>query len=271
MERLGHRAWIGVIVPFLLALVMVALPSDTRARVSASVAMQPAQLVMRPTLPGVRLDIGGNQVSSIGFAKDYAGNRFDAYLVTLGNDTTIRLYKRSPAGVMLGQTTLVAQDAANVRLKQNSSYVAVDGDDVIVTSTAYEPISATRWYYAVDAKWENMAVPFPGGVSPLSGAGPPVYQGTTQEPPPGCDIDYEEIERRMAFLVDTRIRPYIEEWARTTIANMIPKTKLGVEQLFNFEQGSAIVYQQLLNTSYSGASEALRVYGACRIVPIPTP
>jgi hypothetical protein len=203
-----------------------------------------------PVLEPVELPTGSNGINAIGRCKDNGGNSFIARLIQSGNDTWIECYKRTSAGVLsyVGDFTMGPDPGGHAR-KMVDVHAMLDGDNVVCTVTGYDLTSPKRKHYQEEYVFAHVAVPYPSGVSPESGAGPAMWRA---EGSGGGDVevDYERIKADTAAVV--------EQWARTTIANIIPKTKIGVEQLFDGGNGSAVVYQQLINTSYTGALGAIR-------------
>lgn len=219
-----------------------------------------------PILPPVTLGTGSQAVQAVGRCKDNGGNSFIGRLVVPGNFSYVEIFKRDSAG------TVTKIDEFSMEVgpwdghpeghprKTVDLHCMIDGPNVVSTVTGYNLTSPERDHYQEEHVTHNVAVPFPQGVNPESGAGPLMFY----EPEGGsgggggADVDYDEVERRVRFVIEQQVRPFIEEWARTTIANIPSKAKIGVEQLFDGAQGSHVVYQQLTNTSYTGALGAIR-------------
>ena len=210
--------------------------------------------ISTPILEPVDLASGSEGVPAVGRCKDYAGNSFVARLIQQGNSTWVELSKQNPQGAVVTTDEFVMSDfSPGQPRKAVDVHLLVDGDDVVATVTGYNLTPGRRLHYAEEYVWRGVAAPFPGGVHPEMGAGPKMAradEGGIEPGPGGVEVDYERIK--------ADVRVIVEAWARTTIANIIPKTKLGVEQLFDGERGSHVVYNQLVNTSYTGALGAIR-------------
>ena len=134
------------------------------------------EIQITPSLPGVELPSGSNSISSVDLTKDYAGNRFDVYLQSEGNDTAIHIVKRNPQGEVVAEAVALPDMGPDGRpRKLNSAAAKVSGADVIVVATGYDLTSPTRINYPMSCIWEGAATPYPQGMNPEMGGGAVVF------------------------------------------------------------------------------------------------
>lgn len=202
-------------------------------------------------LPG-HSSMGDTYLDSDGVV-DAAGNRFSLLAEAQpgnGNNTFATLRKLAPDGTVLG--TWVFRPMPNQKI--DKANLCRSGRDVIVECITHA-VTATKprqlhketgvvlGVFVTTASFEAEE----GGAGAFVPTGVPEEGGVTREEL-RAELDAERV--------------WHEGWYRTTIANIIPKTKIGVEQLFDGGSGSPVVYQQLVNTSYTGALGAIRDSGA---------
>lgn len=137
------------------------------------------QIQITPTLPGVEFQVGGSgggSLMSADVTKDFAGNRFDCYLQSAGNNTAIHVIKRDPGGNIVDDAVVSPDAGPNGEPRKLISAAAkVSGSDVIVVATGYDLTEPTRVNYPMGAIWEGIATPFPAGMNPESGGGGPMF------------------------------------------------------------------------------------------------
>jgi hypothetical protein len=176
---------------------------------------------------------------------DGAGNSFVG-IVTTGNNNYVTVRRYTPAGVGAVIANVLPAPGGTVGYKIDAAYMTHSGVDVIIDmithdATSVKPRGIRVERAVIRGVWVPRLQEEEGGAGAFVGSG----SGGGD-----VEVDYERIKADTAAVV--------EQWARTTIANIIPKTKIGVEQLFDGGNGSAVVYQQLINTSYTGALGAIR-------------
>lgn len=179
---------------------------------------------------------------------------FDAYIENDGGTAFVRLCKTSPAGVTV--------DMPPVRGPENSKVDGValmqSGRDLHVRMTSH--VGDLNTMLSVEV--------LQGACIPYGASGPQLAQGGAFVPAGGTPtvdpIDYNRIAQIVAGLLG------IPATGHTLIGDLRPNVREVVEGLFNGGNGSAIVYQQLRNTSYSGALDAIHAAGADGIPDEPT-
>lgn len=186
----------------------------------------------------------GKTFVDIDILTDGAGNLLLG-IVGAGNDNGVDCYKLSTSGVLTYLDTVYPAPGGTVGHKVDKAAIHRSGTNLVVGMITHDAISEDPRSIRVElAQLPNVYVVRAGEELEEGAAG--AFQPTGEPGGGDVEIDYARIEAK------------IEEWARTTIANIIPKTKAGVEQLFDGERGSDIVYSQLTNTSYTGALGAIR-------------
>jgi hypothetical protein len=295
-NRMRNAVW-AILAAWLVVLMLVPLPSAAPVGAQAQATPTaisdplldaemkrgparavPAAISLLPHLPGQPLPSSGYSIDEYEFVKDYAGNRFDGYLLTEGNTTTIKVIKRNPQGVVLAQEQAQARNPQGAVLKLNSMDMAIDVADLVIVGNGYELTSPSRNHWQVGGVWANIAVPFPNGTDPAAGTGLQVFAGVTQPEPSSCDAECiraivkEEIKAAIGLSAGQTLKQEItgsitgnfRQALEDKAKDALREERVLTEQMFNGGAGSFIVYQQLLNTSYTGALEA-------RKQPLPTP
>lgn len=216
-----------------------------------------------PILPPYELPTGSAAVQDTDFCFDNGGNTFWVRLIVPGNDTFVEVFKVTAAGAVSKIDEFEPAMGAWTGHPEGHTKKAVavvskiKGADVVCGITCYELTEPNRLHWQEQYVTRGVAVPFPPGVSPESGAGPAVFYA--EESGGGNDVGAtkEEVQAIVSAAVSA-IKGQENITLRVVVDNIGPKTKTGVEQLFDGAQGSHIVYNQLRNTSYSGALDAIR-------------
>lgn len=183
---------------------------------------------------------------------DGAGDLFVAAVHYVGNDTRIVVNEYDHNGGSLGQWPVAAPPQPSGYDKLDSVSLSASDHDLIVGMTSH--LTANRDYPLSVARINNVYTPYTTRVAEDGpGAYVPAAGGSTGL----SDADVG----RVASAVATIEAPQFQR----VIDNLQPK----VAGLFNGSQGNAWVYNQLLNTSYSGTLAALRDYRTPTATPHP--
>lgn len=192
--------------------------------------------------------------------KDYAGNLFVSAIYYDDEnhyDGRMRLFKVTPdAAVSLVGERLMS------RAKGDAVGICQSGADIIVVMSGHigDPDTDLELVEA----FVGVAVAYPGGVQPGHG-GAQAYtegqstggSGLTDEDKAWLQGRYDDLFNRVVAAFGGDIRRGIHDKAKQAVQEAITEAHVVTEGMFNGGSGSAIVYNQLRNTSYSGALDAL--------------
>lgn len=183
---------------------------------------------------------------------DGAGHRFVAYGEQLGNETWATIKRYAPNGTVTGVWTVFP--TANHKIDEVT--LAHSGDVLLVLLTTHEIVSNKPRSIRV----ESAAIPGVYSVRAgmeLEEGGAGAFQPTGEPQPQEGGVTKDEVQAIVNAAV-AQIKGQDNVTLKVVIDNILPKTKIGVEQLFDGANGSHVVYQQLRATSYSGALDAIR-------------
>ena len=231
-------------------------------------------------IPGtlIQLPSGRGAYGPIATLVDAGGNTFNAYKEELeqnANITWVEVRRYAPDGTQTGQWPLYPLTS----FKIDAVGMFHSGDDLKVTATNHTYTTGR----AKDVELGTIPDVFvftPQFSQQRGGAG--AFQPGQDPPPTNCNVDYDRIQAMLNAQTDQIMRTLRTEIAGCPTCSLrqgiedkakdaIREERVMTEAMFAGGSGSHIVYAQLVNTSYSGALSALNTYGACRIVPIPTP
>jgi hypothetical protein len=211
-------------------------------------------------IPEYVLNLRKGAFQTNSFEYDNGGNTFKGFCLNAPYDypdvhSLGYFVKIGPTGQALGE--LIVRPAAinGVAHKADSAFIKIAGADMAIRLTTHGIVSEPRDNSLQVYYWRNVAVPYPNGVLPSGGHG--VFKSEQPpEPNPDPNVDYAEIERRVEFQVNRAI-DHVTARTLLVIQNMIPKGLITLDMAMDGPRGSAIVYNQLRNTSYSGALDAI--------------
>lgn len=242
-----------------------------------------------PILPPVTLGTGSQSVQAIGRCKDNGGNSFIGRLVVPGNLAYVEIFKKDSAGTVTKIDEFSMQIGPSNEHPEGHPRKAVDlhcmldGSNVVSTVTGYNLTSPQRDHYQEEHVTHNVAVPFPQGVNPESGAGPLMfYEPEGGSGGGGGNVTHEQIVAAVREVIGLSSATLVQAIAGKTeeqggnlrqgiedkVKDAIAETRVVTEEMFTttppWEGGksSPIIYEQLKNTSHSGALSALVEYGA---------
>lgn len=159
-----------------------------------------------PILPPYELPTGSAAVQDTDFCFDNGGNTFWVRLIVPGNDTFVEVFKVTAAGAVSKIDEFEPAMGAWTGHPEGHTKKAVavvskiKGADVVCGITCYELTEPNRNHWQEQYVTRNVAVPFPQGVSPESGAGPAVFYASGGEPDPepgGEPVDYALIKTKV--------------------------------------------------------------------------
>jgi hypothetical protein len=183
---------------------------------------------------------------------DGAGNSFVG-IVTTSNNNYVTVRRYTPAGVGTVIANVLPAPGGTVGYKIDAAYMTHSGVDVIVDmithdATSVKPRGIRVERAVIRGVWVPRLQEEEGGAGAFvgSGSGGGDVGGATKE----------EVQAIVDAAV-LSIKGQSNINLRVVVDNILPKTKAGVEQLFDGERGSDIVYSQLVNTSFTGALGAL--------------
>jgi hypothetical protein len=179
-----------------------------------------------PILNPVELPSGSSSVISVGRCKDYAGSSFVARAILIGNNTWVECFERDRDGNLLQLPSFEMENGPSANEGMRPRKIAdmtlmLDRADVVATVTGYNLTATTRLHYQEEFRWPNVAVPFPQGVSEMSGAGVEMFSEVE------VGITPEQVEE----IVTRVIRA--EEARQTTEINngMVARVKQAINEL----------------------------------------
>lgn len=218
-----------------------------------------------PILPPEEMGTGSNGIPAVARCKDFAGSSFTARLIQAGNSTYVELFKTTSVGGTARIGDFEMQDGPvtgkpPAPRKMVDVHLMLDGDNIVATVTGYDLTSPTRKHYQEEYVFAHIAVPFPVGVSPESGAGPAMFRSEGNPQPQEEPVDYDKIKQIVKVEVDA---------AKTLIiANMISKTKAAIDEanvltLANIYTSDGL-YQRFVDTTSEEVIKALKSYGVAK-------
>lgn len=183
---------------------------------------------------------------------DGAGNLLFS-VVTSGNANGADIYRYTPAGELVYLDTVMPGPGGVVGHKVDKADITHSGANLVVGLITHDAVSQKPRSIRVEvAQLAGVYAVRAGQEQEAGGAGAHQPEG---EPQGGTEVDYD------------RIQGMINAAMQRIVDNMIPKTKTAIEQtkvvtetMFRNgdEGGSHILYDQLRNTSFSGALDACR-------------
>lgn len=195
----------------------------------------------------------GKTFVDIDILTDGAGNLLLG-IVGAGNDNGVDCYKLSTSGVLTYLDTVYPAPGGTVGHKVDKAAIHRSGTNLVVGMITHDAISEDPRSIRVElAQVPNVYVVRAGEELEEGAAG--AFQPTGGGEVGGATK--EEVQAIVNAAVSA-IKGQENITLRVVVDNIGPKTKTGVEQLFDGAQGSHIVYNQLRNTSYSGALDAIR-------------
>lgn len=199
-------------------------------------------------LPGARGSYG-----VITTLVDAGGNVFHAFKneeTADANNTWIQVQRYAPSGALTGRWDAHPPSP----FKIDGVGLFHSGADLIVSATTHTHGTGPRIKQVEAARIVGVFDYQPGFEEERGG--PNAFVPGFQEPPPGGEVDYNEIERRMKFVVDTYVQPRIDEKAGAVISNIIPKVQYafrhGLDETNNVEPAPAFrdaLYSYLKNAA----------------------
>jgi hypothetical protein len=225
------------------------------------------------TVPGTNVVLPGTSGSygSTGMLVDSAGNTFIGYVdwpPINSNDTswTVRRFAPGVGGAQTG----FWQRRAEVGWKIDDVHMTYSGDDIVMEATVHTFTLPRQKEVQILPPIENEFV-YRAGMEYEQG-GPNAYQPASEAQQSCPPIDYLKIKTEVSAEV---LRLEKLEWGNNgnfraaiqqKMTDAIGANQVLTVPMFDGPSGNPIVYTQLLNTSYSGAYEAMSKY-----LPTPTP
>jgi hypothetical protein len=185
---------------------------------------------------------------------DGAGNSFVG-VVTTGNDNYVIVRRYTPAGQGAVIANVLPAPGGTEGYKIDAAYMTHSGVDVIVDmithdATSIKPRGIRVERAVIRGVWVPRLQEEEGGAGAFVGSG----SGGGD-----VEVDYDRIKSDTQAIVDAAVHSIKGQdniTLRVVIDNISVKAKKGVEELFDGGNGSAIVYQQLTNTSFTGSKGA---------------
>jgi hypothetical protein len=182
---------------------------------------------------------------------DGAGNSFVG-IVTTGNNNYVTVRRYTPAGQGAVIANVLPAPGGTVGYKIDAAYMTHSGVDVIVDmithdATSVKPRGIRVERAVIRGVWVPRLQEEEGGAGAFvgSGSGGGDVGGATKE----------EVQAIVdAAVLSIKGQPNIN--LRVVIDNIPSKAAAGVEKLFDGGNGSAIVYNQLINCAFTGGKGA---------------
>lgn len=247
--------WLALLIIFVLA-----LPGGsavTHAQAGAQTTIQAVPIFEE------LLSSSSSTLSSAGGFKDFGGNAFDSWLRLAGNDTRVVIQKRDRTGRVVAQTDVVGSGGRKIR----DAALYLDGDDVEIRLTDYELTPGTRINAYERAVWPDVAIAYPNGLDPRSGAGESIYaQGEST-----LEVDYDRIKRDVAGEVMAQLRSefrggelrqILEDKNKDAIGESFDRALYNTDLRARYAQDATLPWFR--DRAYQGATSALANVGVCR-------
>ena len=198
-----------------------------------------------------RMQYPGGALYTITPVVDAAGNVFECIAVNDGQDRGfVLVLKRNTAGVVVDRLEMYPVG----NMKVDGAGCMQSGADIHVYAVNHMPGAQNPEQLTVDKYvWQGVAAPYAPGRVQLAADGAYMPEEGQQG---GEPVDYAQIEQIVRRVVTAEVQRAID--------NIKPKAKAAIEEkdvmtagMFNGPEGRSEVYEQLKNTSYTGALGAL--------------
>jgi hypothetical protein len=202
------------------------------------------------TIETLRYNAGGLYTASA--VVDAAGSTFECYAVNDGtNSGFAKVLKKSGTGAVLADLEVVPYGG----MKIDGACIVQSGVDIHVYLVSHMPGAQSPEILTADKYvWRGVAAPYAAGEPQVGADGAYMPEEGQQG---GEPVDYDRIEQIVRGIVTAEVQRAVD--------NMKPKAAAALREadvltvpMFNGPAGRAEVYEQLVNTSYTGALGALR-------------
>lgn len=170
--------------------------------------------------------------------------------IEYGTQAVTYIQRITPAGVMDREAIITPDDDS----KADGSSGVQSGTKLIVMPTAHALATPPRENGVYEVGIDGWCVEYPVDHPQVGKAGAFV---ASEGGGGGGGVTADEVQAIVDGAV-AQIKGQDNITLKVVVDNILPKTKIGVEQLFDGANGSHIVYSQLRATSYSGALDAIR-------------